>query len=257
MIHHANKRKERPENKNLIYGLRAVMEAVLAGVDLNKICIQKGMSKDLFLELKSVLKGKDYHLQFVPVEKLDTLVQGNHQGVVAFRSPISYVNIEDFVEERIAGGKFPTVLALDRVTDVRNFGGIARTAECMGADVILVPSKGSALVTSDAVKTSAGSLNRIPVAKTDDLKNTLFYLQQCGMRCIACTEKTSIPIGEVNLRGGMVLLFGSEENGISNDLLNMADVKAKIPMVGSISSLNVGVSVAMVMYEKMRQESAH
>jgi 23S rRNA (guanosine2251-2'-O)-methyltransferase len=151
-------------------------------------------------------------------------------------------------------GKKPTILVLDRITDVRNFGAIARTAECEGVDAILIPSKGSALVTSDAMKASAGALNRIPVCKTDDLKNSLFYLQQSGLRLIACTEKSATPLYQVNLRGSVAVIMGSEENGITQDLINMSDIKAKIPMRGEISSLNVGVATGMVLYEKLRQE---
>ena len=151
-------------------------------------------------------------------------------------------------------GKKPCVLVLDRITDVRNFGAIARTAECQGVDAILIPSRGSVQVTSDAIKTSAGALNRIPVCKSDNIKDTLFYLQQCGMRIIACTEKTNIPLYTVNLRGSVVILLGSEEDGITNDFLNMADIKAKIPMRGEIASMNVGVAAGIVLYEKTRQE---
>src|SRR5690606_3136760 len=151
--------------------------------------------------LKEALKGKEFNLQFVPVQKLDKLTQSNHQGVIAFVSPVEYHSIESLVDEKLLAGEKVNILVLDRITDVRNFGGIARTAECQGVDAILIPSKGSALVTSDAVKTSAGALNRIPVCKTDDLKNSLFYLQQSGIRIIACTEKAKSNLYETNLRG--------------------------------------------------------
>ncbi len=240
--------------EDIVFGVRAVIEAVKSGRELNKILIQKGMNKDLFMELKSALAGENYPLQFVPIQKLDALTDGNHQGVVAFVSPVEYSNIENLIDELLEQGKKPVVLVLDRITDVRNFGAIARTAECEGVDAILIPSKGSALVTPDAVKTSAGALNRIPVCKTDDLKNSLFYLQQSGLRIVACTEKSSVPLYEVNLRGAVAIIMGSEENGITSDLLNMSDIRARIPMKGSIASLNVGVATGMVLYEKIRQE---
>jgi 23S rRNA (guanosine2251-2'-O)-methyltransferase len=216
--------------------------------------ILKGMNKDLFMELKQALNGKNFQLQFVPVQKLDSLTDGNHQGVVAFVSPIEYKLIEPFVEDLLGKGEKPFILVLDRITDVRNFGAIARTAECQGVDAILIPAKGSALVTADAVKTSAGALNRITVCKTDNLKDSLFYLQQIGLRIVSCTEKTKIPLYEVNLRGAVAVILGSEEDGITSDLLNMSDIKARIPMRGEISSLNVGVAAGMVLYEKTRQE---
>ena len=173
---------------------------------------------------------------------------------IAFITPIEYQEIEALVDQMLEDNKKPTILVLDRITDVRNFGAIARTAECEGVDAILIPSKGSALVSSDAMKASAGALNRIPVCKTDDLKNSLFYLQQSGLRLIACTEKSATPLYQVNLRGSVAIIMGSEENGITQDLINMSDIKAKIPMRGSISSLNVGVATGMVLYEKLRQE---
>ena len=248
------KRERKESADEFIFGVRAVIEAIKADREINKIMILKGMNKDLFQELKDILANKNYYLQFVPVEKLDKITDNNHQGVIAFVAPIAYGSVEKLVEEMMEQGKKPTVLVLDRITDVRNFGAIARTAECQGVDAILIPSRGSVQVTSDAIKTSAGALNRIPVCKSDNIKDTLFYLQQCGMRIIACTEKTNIPLYTVNLRGSVVIILGSEEDGITNDFLNMADIKAKIPMRGEIASMNVGVAAAIVLYEKTRQE---
>jgi 23S rRNA (guanosine2251-2'-O)-methyltransferase len=244
----------RKERTDLIFGVHAVIEALKAERSINKILIQKGIQKETFNELRDALKGQQFQLQFVPNQKLDSLTSGNHQGVIAFITPIEYQEIETLVDQMLEEGKKPTILVLDRITDVRNFGAIARTAECEGVDAILIPSKGSALVTSDAMKASAGALNRIPVCKTDDLKNSLFYLQQSGLRLVACTEKSANPLYQVNLRGSVAIIMGSEENGITQDLINMSDIKAMIPMRGSISSLNVGVATGMVLYEKLRQE---
>ncbi len=244
----------KPTPSDVIFGIRAVIEAIRSNREINKIMILKGMKKELFFELKEELANKDYFLQFVPVEKLNRITAENHQGVIAYVSPIDYLNIEEFIDKRIEEGKTSAVLVLDRITDVRNFGAIARTAECQGIDAILIPSKGSAQVTADAVKTSAGALNRIAVCRTIDLKNSLFYLQQSGLRIIACTEKGNVPLYEANFRGSVAVIFGSEEDGITSDLLNMADIKARIPMRGEIASLNVGVSVGMALYEKTRQE---
>ena len=160
------KRKERTD---IIYGIHPVIEAINADRELNKIMIQKGISKDVFHDLKEALAGKNFQLQFVPAEKINSLTTGNHQGVVAFVTPIEYQNIETLVDEMLLADKKPCILVLDRITDVRNFGAIARTAECEGVDAILIPSKGSALVSSDAMKASAGALNRIPVCKSDNL----------------------------------------------------------------------------------------
>jgi 23S rRNA (guanosine2251-2'-O)-methyltransferase len=193
-------------------------------------------------------------VQYVPIQKLNQLTSGNHQGIVAYVSPIVYQNMETLAEQWLEQGVKPFILALDRVTDVRNFGAIARTAECMGVHGILIPSKGSALVTADAVKASSGALNRIAVCKTDHFKNTLFHLQQIGIRIAAVTEKTKVSIDGANLRGAIVLILGSEEDGITQDLLNMADLRVTIPMDGATSSLNVGVAAGVAMFEKSRQE---
>jgi 23S rRNA (guanosine2251-2'-O)-methyltransferase len=241
-------------SENLVFGVHSVIEAVKSGKAINRIWIQKNMNKDLFLELKKELNGKEYALQFVPIEKINSLVQGNHQGVVADISPVEYGQIEPFVEELLEKNEKPFILVLDRITDVRNFGAIARTAACQGVDAILIPDKGSALITPDAIKTSAGALHHLPVCKTKSLKDSLFYLQQCGLRVVACTEKGAIPLYETNLRGSVAVILGSEENGITQDLINLADVRAKIPMFGDISSLNVGVAAGMLLYEKTRQE---
>jgi len=184
------RRDKKTPNEEFIYGVRAVLEAIRAGRGFNKILIQKGMDKELFLELKEELKGHHFQLQFVPQEKLNSYTEDNHQGVVALVSPITYHKIEEVVEGLLAEDKKVFVLALDRITDIRNFGAIARTAECEGVDAILIPNKGSAQVTADAIKTSAGALNRIKVCKTENFKESLFYIQQCGLRVVACTTSS-------------------------------------------------------------------
>ena len=247
-------RRERKDDDEFIFGVRAVIEAIKADREINKIMIQKGMNKDLFQELKDTLVDKNYYLQFVPVEKLNKVTENNHQGVIAYVAPVAYHKVEDLVEKMLEEGKKPCILVLDRITDVRNFGAIARTAECEGVDAILIPSKASVQVTSDAIKTSAGALNRIPVCKSDNIKDSLFYIQQCGLRIVACTEKTQTPLYQANLRGSVAIIMGSEEDGITNDFLNMADIKARIPMRGEIASMNVGVATGIVLYEKTRQE---
>lgn len=250
-----SKYQSKPEDKgDIIFGIRAVIEAVSAGREFNKILIQRGLQKELFFELKEALKGMDYPLQFVPIEKLNSVTQQNHQGVIAYVSPVTYYKIENVIDELLESGKKPFILVLDRLTDVRNFGAIARTAECEGVDAIVIPSKGSVQVTPDAIKTSAGALNRIKVCKADKLKDALFYIQQSGIRLIACTEKSKIPLYETNLRGSVAIILGSEQDGITSDLINMSDISCKIPMAGKIASLNVSVAAGMVLYEKIRQE---
>ncbi|HRO75811.1 MAG TPA: 23S rRNA (guanosine(2251)-2'-O)-methyltransferase RlmB [Crocinitomicaceae bacterium] len=241
------------KDQSLVFGIRAVIEAIRSGREINKILIQKGIDKELFVELKEVLVGKNYNLQYVPIEKLNKLTQQNHQGVIAFMSPVTYHDLRSIIDGIAEKAEPSCLLFLDRLTDVRNFGAIARTAECQGVTAVVIPARGSVQVTSDAVKTSAGALNRIPVCKSDNFKDDLFYAQQSGIRIVAGTEKTSNALYEVNLRGMVAIVMGSEEDGVSSDILKMADIKAKIPMLGEISSLNVGVATGMILYERTRQ----
>jgi 23S rRNA (guanosine2251-2'-O)-methyltransferase len=242
------------KDDNIIFGIRAVIEAVKSEAVINKILIQKGMDKQLFIELKDALKGKNHQLQFVPIEKINKVCKQNHQGVIAFISPVTYHEVVELTERLLAEEKQPSFLMLDRITDVRNFGAIARTAECLGVDALIIASKGAAQITGDAVKTSAGALNRIPVCREEHLQDTILALKQYGFKIIACTEKTAHEVPDTNLIGASVIIMGSEEDGISPELLKHADVRAKIPMYGSISSLNVGVASGIILYEKMMQE---
>lgn len=245
--------KERKTDENLIFGIHAVIEAIKSGREINKILIQKGIQKEVFHELKDATAGKNYFIQYVPVEKIDKLTTSNHQGVAAFASPVSYFVIEELIDEAVEKEQKSCFLFLDRLTDVRNFGAVARTAECMGVDAIVIPSRSSVQVTSDAIKTSSGALNRIKVCKADNFKDSLFYAQQSDFRIVACTEKSAVPLYETNLRGNVAIVMGSEEDGISPDLLKLADIKTRIPMTGEISSLNVSVATGMVLYERLRQ----
>jgi len=241
------------EIDDLIFGVRAVIEAVEARKEINKIMIQRGMDKALFKELKEALANKKYTLQFVPIEKINRLTTKNHQGVVAFISPVVYHEIENVLNDVFEAGDIPNVLVLDRITDVRNFGAIARTAECAGVHAIVIPDRNSALITSDSIKTSSGALHKIPVCKTKDLVETVEYLKNAGLRVVACTEKTHDFVFDVTLSGPTTIILGSEEDGISQELLSLAHQRAKIPLLGTIGSYNVGVSAGIILYEKMRQ----
>lgn len=251
--HQKHWNREPKKRSDIIFGVRAVIEAIRAENEINKIMIQKGIDKALFLELRDALAGKDIQLQYVPIQKINAITTQNHQGVVAFISPIVYQDLREIADQAIEREEKPCFLFLDRLTDVRNFGAIARTAECQGVTAIVIPAKGSVQVTADAIKTSAGALMRIPVCKSDLFKDDLFYLQQSGIRIIACTEKTKDALYSVNLRGAVAIVMGSEEDGVSNDILKMADMKAQIPMMGEIASLNVSVAAGIILYERTRQ----
>lgn len=241
------------EIADLVFGVRAVIEAVRAGKEINKIMIQRGMDKALFKELKEELANKRYTLQFVPAEKLNRLTKKNHQGVIAFISPLEYQDLDNILDKVLSAGDQPNLLILDRITDVRNFGAIARTAECFGVHGIIVPAKGSALITSDAIKTSAGALHKIPVCKVHSLEETVEKLKSTGIRIVACTEKTDKFTFDATMTEATAIIMGSEEDGISQSLLDLAHQRAKIPLLGTIGSFNVGVACGVILYEKMRQ----
>ena len=241
------------EEQDIIYGVRAVIEAVRAERPINKIFIQRGMQKDLFYELKDALADKKYHLQFVPIYKLNKMTRKNHQGVIAQVSPVAYQKLEPIVDQLFEKGEMPLFMILDRITDVRNFGAIARTAECLGVHAIILPQKDSVSITADAIKTSAGALHNIPVCKVPDLNATIHYLKESGVQIAAATEKTKTILSDNDLTVPVAIVMGSEENGVSMKILAESDMKLKIPMVGSIASLNVSVAAGMVLYEVIRQ----
>jgi 23S rRNA (guanosine2251-2'-O)-methyltransferase len=241
------------EDANLIFGTRAVIEAVEAGKDIEKIFIQKGLSNELYHQLRQALRGQAVPIQIVPAEKLKRITDKNHQGVVAYLTEITYYSAEELLAAVFEKGKVPLVLVLDRITDVRNFGAIARGAECAGVDFIIIPSRGAAQINGDAIKTSAGALHRLKVCREDNLKVTLEYLKEAGLHIISCHEKTDTLIYEADFTQPTAVIMGSEENGISNEYLKRSDMQVKIPMVGKIASLNVSVATGIVLFEAVKQ----
>ena len=245
--------RQNVNEENLIFGTRAVIEAVNAGKEIDKIIIQKGLSNQLYTELRKAIKDLDIPIQIVPPEKINRITTKNHQGVLAFIAQVTYYEAEDMLATVFEKGKVPLVLILDRVTDVRNFGAIARSADCAGVDFIIIPSRGAAQINADAVKTSAGALNRIPVCREENLKNTIDYLKESGLQIIACHEKTSSYHFNADLTKPTAIIMGSEENGISNEYIKRSDMQVKIPMVGNIASLNVSVATGIILFEAVKQ----
>lgn len=241
------------ENNEFVFGIRAVIEAIKAGRDIETIYLQRGLSGDLFTELKSLLHGTLIPLSVVPVEKLNRMSQKNHQGVIAVISPITYQNIEDIIPAVFESGETPLILVLDSVTDVRNMGAIARTAACVGVHAIVVPLKNAAQINADAIKTSAGALFNIPICRHNNLHKTCLFLQDSGLQIVACTEKTNDLIYAPDYTMPTAIVMGSEDEGISNELLRVANHLAKIPMAGKIESLNVSVAAGVILYEAIRQ----
>ena len=241
------------ENNEFIFGIRAVIEAIKAGRDVETIYVQRGLTGDLMLELKSLLSGLLIPLSLVPVEKLNRMTQKNRQGVIAVISPITYQNVEDLIPEIYERGETPLILVLDSVTDVRNMGAIARTASCAGVHAIVVPLKNAAQINADAIKTSAGALFNIPVCRHSNLHKICLFLQESGLQIVASTEKTDDLIYVPDYTLPTAIVMGSEDEGVSNDLLRVADHLAKIPMAGKIESLNVSVAAGVILYEAVRQ----
>ena len=239
--------------ENAIFGLRPIIEAIQAGKEIDTLFIQKGLKNELFLELWQLVRAHKVNYKHVPVEKINRLTRKNHQGVFAFISPINFHKTDNVVQDVFEKGENPLFLILDRVTDVRNFGAIVRTAECSGVQAVIVPEKGSAAINGDALKTSAGALHNIPICREFNLKATIKFLKNCGLQIVGCTEKTNDMIYQPDFSVPTAIIMGSEEDGISQEYLKLCDHKAKIPMNGTIGSLNVSVSAGVILYEAVRQ----
>jgi len=241
------------EEKYYLFGMRPVTEAVRAGRKFEKILFKQGLEGVQFRQLLETIQEKEIPYQFIPGEKMNYMVHGAHQGVIAYISQIDYIPFEEVVEMAMSRCENPLFLMLDGVSDVRNFGAIARSAECAGVSGLILPAKGGAAINADALKTSAGALLRIPTSRVTNLKIPLFYLLEAGFQIVAATEKGNTSIYDVNFKKPTVIVLGSEEKGISNAVLSLCTVEAKIPMMGEIGSLNVSVAGAIVMYEAVRQ----
>ena len=241
------------KNKEAIFGIRPIIEVIKSGKTIDKLFIQKGLHNESFAILWKLVRENRINYKHVPVEKMNRLTKKNHQGVFAFISPIDFYNIEYVIPNLYEEGKSPLILILDRITDVRNFGAIARTAECSNVDCIIVPEQNSAAINSDAMKTSSGALNNIKICRTWNLKLTLQMLKDSGIQIVSCTEKTKNKIYSVNYQIPTAIILGSEENGISGEFLKFSDEKVKIPILGNIESLNVSVACGVILYEIVRQ----
>lgn len=248
---------EKAQNRQqIIYGLRPVIEAIASGAQIERVLIQNGLNSSLLNELRSKIKEGGIPFQYVPVEKLNKMTTGNHQGVVATIAAIKYRPFVDLMEELMASeGSVPMLVLLDHVTDVRNMGAIARTAECTGVSALIVPDHGSAAMNEDAVKTSSGALLRLPVCREQNLKTVVNLAKQYGCQVVASTEKGAVHYREVDFRQPTLLIMGNEETGISPELLKMSDVRAKLPIVGEVQSLNVSVAAGVMMYEALEQRN--
>lgn len=236
-----------------MYGLRPVIEAITSGAQVERVLLQNGLGGPLAGELKGLIRDRNIPFQYVPVEKLNKMTTGNHQGVVATMAAVKYHSFMDLVETLDDSA---LVVVLDHVTDVRNMGAIARTAECTGVAALVVPDHGSAAMNEDAIKTSSGALLRLPVCREQNLKTVINLAKQYGYQVVASTEKGAVHYREVDFRKPTLLIMGNEETGISPELLKLSDVRAKLPIVGEVASLNVSVAAGVMMYEALEQRTA-
>ncbi len=239
--------------QDMVYGIRPVIEALRSGKEVEKAFVQRGVHGEAFQELMSLFKDLKVPYQVVPVEKLNKLTRKNHQGVVAYISPVSFCNVEDVVMSLYEEGKDPFLLMLDRITDVRNFGALLRTAVSAGVNAVIIPSKGSAQLNAGTIKSSAGAIYQIPICRAHNLKNVIEFLKASGIKVAAATEKTDTLYFEQDLTGPLAIIMGSEGEGVSNEYLKKSDLKLRIPMMGEIESLNVSVAGGVLMYEVLRQ----
>ena len=240
------------EKNTEIYGIRAVIEAINSSKDIDKVFIQTGLKGKLIGQLESLIRKNKINFSYVPNQKLDRLSKKNHQGVIARISPIKFYDIDKF-SEIIEQSKNPFILILDQINDVRNFGAIIRTAEISGVDGIIIQNSSSAPINSDTVKTSAGAIFNIPICKVSHIKDAIYHLKSIDISIISASEKSKKNIYDIDFKGPLAIIMGSEQRGINKSILNMSDEMVKLPMYGKIESLNVSVACGIFLYEVVRQ----
>jgi 23S rRNA (guanosine2251-2'-O)-methyltransferase len=241
------------KESDCIFGLRAVIEAIKAGKEIDRLLIRQGLQGPLYHELMTEVKKHNISYQIVPLERIELVTRKNHQGVLAWLSLIEFQSITNLLPMIFEKGEDPLIIALDGVSDVRNFGAIVRSADCLGAHAVIIPEKGSARITADAIKTSAGALHSFPVCREKSIVRSIEYLKESGLKVLTATEKTGTDVSKLNIKGPVVLIMGSEDKGINRELISMSDNEVKIPMTGNIGSLNVSVAAGILLYEIARQ----
>lgn len=243
---------------NIVYGIHPIIETLRSGTIVDKLIVQNNISPITLKKIKEEIRlsKQQVHIQYAPLEKLNALTKNaNHQGIVAYTALVEYKEVEEILTEVENKGKQPLFVFLDHITDVRNLGAIARTAECAGVDCLIIPSEHSAQINMDAIKTSAGALLRIPVCKSQNTKTTLNILKQSNIKLVAASEKTNAIYYDCNMKCPICLIMGAEDRGVSKDSLKLADEIVKIPMEGEIESLNVSVAAGILIYETIRQRN--
>ena len=241
------------ENNDFIFGVRPVIEALDSGKEIDRIFLKRELTGETSREIVEKARARDIPVQRVPVDKLNRITKKNHQGVIAIVSPVGYARLDYLVPTLFEEGKTPLALILDGITDTRNFGAISRSAECAGADFIIIPDRNSASVSPDAVRSSAGALLHIPVCRVSNLKDAAKWLQDSGFAVIGASEKSNKFYTNVDLTVPVAIVMGAEDKGISNEILRICDDMVAIPILGKVGSLNVSVASAVMLYEAVRQ----
>jgi 23S rRNA (guanosine2251-2'-O)-methyltransferase len=239
---------------DFVFGIQSVLETLKSGKEIDKVLVQRELGKSSKIgEIITLAEDMNIPVVRVPTEKLDRITRKNHQGVIAHVGLVNYANLANIIQHTFEQGETPFILLLDRITDVRNFGAICRSAECAGVHAVVIPQKGAAQVNSEALKTSSGALNFLPVCREMSLFNTVKYLQNSGLQVVICSEKAEKTIYEIDFTTPTVVVMGSEEDGIAPELMRQADILAKIPQAGQIQSLNVSVATGVILFEAVRQ----
>ena len=236
-----------------IYGIHAVLEAIEAGKDIDKIFLSKTLNDETAREISDKARQLHVPVQRVPVQKIDRITRRNHQGVLAMMAAVTYYRVEDLVPQLFDEGENPFIVVLDGVTDVRNFGAVARTCECAGVSAIVIPDRESVSVNADAVKTSAGALNYLPVCREHNLVNAIKLLRDSGFKIVGTSDKQQLPYTQADYTGPVAIVLGAEDKGISPDIMKLCDTQVLIPEFGHINSLNVSVAGGIMIYEVVRQ----
>ncbi|MDE5608454.1 MAG: 23S rRNA (guanosine(2251)-2'-O)-methyltransferase RlmB [Muribaculaceae bacterium] len=241
------------EPSDYIFGLRAIIEAIDAGKEIDKIFLKKDLSGELASELIDKIRQARIPVQRVPIERINRITRKNHQGAVALLSAITYHKLEHIVPQLYEEGLLPFIVVLDGITDVRNFGAIARTCECAGVDAIVIPEHGSVSVGGDAIKTSAGALHHLPVCRERSIRGAVRFLRENGYQVVAASEKAEINYTQADFTTPVAIVMGSEDVGIDPEVIRQCDTFVAIPQFGKIGSLNVSVAAGVMMYEVVRQ----
>ncbi len=241
------------KDTNIIFGIYPIKEALKTKLTFDKVFVQKGIESGKIENIVKEFEQENVAVSHVPIEKLNRLTKGNHQGIVAITSPVAFSALEALVEQALAQKENPLFIILDQITDVRNFGAILRSAECTGVDGVIIQKSGGAPVSGDTVKTSAGAVFKIPICKVEHIKDAIFYMQASGINTLAATEKTQTNLFSLNLKKPLAIVLGSEEKGVSKSVLTIVDEKAALPLLGEINSLNVSVACGAILYEVLRQ----